>query len=80
MQEFLKSEVDSVQRQIDSALAGINIVVEETISSGKALQAHTHIHPALVMAAWGGRRPILSNAFARSNGRAARYDAARCYA
>ena len=28
MQEFLKSEVDSVQRQIDSALAGIDIIVE----------------------------------------------------
>jgi chemotaxis protein histidine kinase CheA len=28
MQEFLKSEVDSVQRQIDSAVAGINIIVE----------------------------------------------------
>ena len=28
MQEFLKSEVDSVQRQIESALAGINIIVE----------------------------------------------------
>ncbi len=28
MQEFLKSEVDNVQRQIDSALAGINIIVE----------------------------------------------------
>ena len=28
MQEFLKSEVDRVQIQIDSALAGINIIVE----------------------------------------------------
>src|SRR5437660_62396 len=28
MQEFLKSEVDSVQRQIDSAVAGINIIVK----------------------------------------------------
>ena len=28
MQEFLKSEVDSVQIQIDSALAGINIIIE----------------------------------------------------
>ena len=28
MQEFLKSELDSVQRQIDSAVAGINIIVE----------------------------------------------------
>jgi hypothetical protein len=28
MQEFLKSETESVQRQIDSAVAGINIIVE----------------------------------------------------
>ena len=28
MQDFLKSEVDNVQRQIDSAVAGINIIVE----------------------------------------------------
>jgi len=28
MQEFLKCEVDNVQRQIDSAVAGINIIVE----------------------------------------------------
>jgi hypothetical protein len=28
MQEFLNSEVDKVHRQIDSALAGINIIVE----------------------------------------------------
>jgi hypothetical protein len=36
MQEFLKSEVDNVQRQIDSALAGINIIVE-TIGPWKSL-------------------------------------------
>ena len=36
MQEFLKSEIDSVQRQIDSALAGINIIVE-TIGPWKSL-------------------------------------------
>jgi len=45
MQEFLKSEVGSVQRQIDNAVAGINIIVEtigpwkniagsQTLSSG----------------------------------------------
>jgi hypothetical protein len=34
MQDFLKSEVDSVQRQIEGALAGINIIVE-TISPWK---------------------------------------------
>src|SRR5215203_1596508 len=28
MQDFLKSEVDAVQRQIEGALAGINIIVE----------------------------------------------------
>src|SRR3984893_3455776 len=38
MQEFLKSEVDKVQRQIDSALAGINIIVE-TIGPWKSLAA-----------------------------------------
>ncbi len=36
MQEFLKSEVDSVQRQIDSAVAGINIIVE-TIGPWKSM-------------------------------------------
>jgi hypothetical protein len=36
MQDFLKSEVDNVQRQIDSALAGINIIVE-TISPWKSI-------------------------------------------
>jgi len=45
MQEFLRSEVGSVQRQIDNAVAGINIIVEtigpwkniagsQTLSSG----------------------------------------------
>jgi hypothetical protein len=36
MQEFLKSEVDSVQRQIDSAVAGINIIVD-TIGPWKSI-------------------------------------------
>jgi hypothetical protein len=36
MQEFLNSEVDKVQRQIDSALAGINIIVE-TIGPWKSI-------------------------------------------
>jgi hypothetical protein len=36
MQDFLKSEVDNVQRQIDSALVGINIIVE-TIGPWKSL-------------------------------------------
>ena len=38
MQEFLKSEVDVVQRQIEDALAGINIIVE-TISPLKSIGA-----------------------------------------
>jgi hypothetical protein len=45
MQEFLKSEVDGVQRQIDSALAGINIIVE-TIGPWKGiagLQTPAHL-------------------------------------
>jgi chemotaxis protein histidine kinase CheA len=36
MQEFLKSEVDNVQRQIDNAVAGINIIVE-TIGPWKGI-------------------------------------------
>jgi len=36
MQDFLKSEVDNVQRQIDSAVAGINIIVE-TIGPWKSI-------------------------------------------
>jgi hypothetical protein len=38
MQDFLKSEVDNVQRQIDSAVAGINIIVE-TIGPWKSIAA-----------------------------------------
>ena len=56
MQEFLKSEVDNVQRQIDSAVAGINIIVE-TIVRGKASRAHS----ARATSARVDRRPILSN-------------------
>jgi hypothetical protein len=40
MQDFLKSEVDNVQRQIDSAVAGINIIVE-TIGPWKSIGAGT---------------------------------------
>jgi hypothetical protein len=36
MQDFLKSEVDKVQRQIDSAVAGINIIVD-TIGPWKSI-------------------------------------------
>ena len=63
MQEFLKTEVESVQRQIDSAVAGINIIVE-TIGPWKAWRAHQRLHQALAAPARGDRRPILSNAFA----------------
>ena len=38
MQEFLRTEVDGVQRQIEDALAGINIIVE-TISPWKSITA-----------------------------------------
>jgi len=46
MQEFLTSEVDSVQRQIDSALGGINVIVEtigprKTIASSQTLPPGT---------------------------------------
>ena len=46
MQEFLTSEVASVQRQIDSALGGINIIVEtigpwRTIASSQTLPPGT---------------------------------------
>jgi hypothetical protein len=40
MQEFLKSEVDKVQHQIDCAVAGINIIVE-TIGPWKSISAGT---------------------------------------
>jgi hypothetical protein len=46
MQEFLTSEVNSVQRQIDSALGGINIIVEtigpwKSIASSQTLPSGT---------------------------------------
>ena len=44
MQEFLKSEVDSVQRQIDSAVAGINIIVE-TIGPWRSIASSQTIPP-----------------------------------
>ena len=40
MQDFLKSEVDGIHRQIEGALAGINIIIE-TIGPWK----NTHSHP-----------------------------------
>jgi len=59
MQEFLKSEVDNVQRQIDSAVAGINIIVETIgpwkgfgagASSTRKQEPGTHV---LGLRAWG---------------------------
>jgi hypothetical protein len=44
MQEFLTSEVDSVQRQIDSALGGINIIVE-TIGPWKRIASSQTLPP-----------------------------------
>ena len=44
MQEFLTSEVDSVQRQIDSALGGINIIVE-TIAPWKSIASSQTLPP-----------------------------------
>jgi hypothetical protein len=44
MQEFLTSEVDSVQRQIDSALGGINIIVE-TIGPWRSIARSQTIPP-----------------------------------
>jgi hypothetical protein len=40
MQEFLKAEVENVERQIDSAVAGNNIIVE-TIGPWKSIAAST---------------------------------------
>ena len=71
MQEFLKSELDSVQRQIDSAVFGISIIVE-TIGPWKSMAGSQHFHPALAMSARQDWRPILSNVFAGSNGAASR--------
>ena len=45
MQEFLKSEVDSVQRQIDSAVGGINIIVE-TIGPWRSIASSQTIPPS----------------------------------
>jgi len=45
MQEFLTSEVDSVQRQINSALGGINIIVE-TIGPWKSIANSQTLSPS----------------------------------
>ena len=52
MQEFLKTEVSSVQRQIDNALAGINIIIE-TIGPWKNI-ANSQTPPHVSRAFRGG--------------------------
>ena len=53
MQEFLTSEVDSVQRQIDSALGGINIIVE-TIGPWKSIASSQTLPPGTRNVRTGG--------------------------
>ena len=53
MQEFLTSEVDSVQRQIDSALGGINIIVE-TIGPWKSIASSQALPPGTRNVRTGG--------------------------
>jgi hypothetical protein len=53
MQEFLTSEVDSVQRQIDSALGGINIIVE-TIGPWKSITSSQTLPPGTRNVRTGG--------------------------
>ena len=53
MQEFLASEVASVQRQIDSALGGINIIVE-TIGPWKSIASSQTLPPGTRNVRTGG--------------------------
>ena len=53
MQEFLTSEVASVQRQIDSALGGINIIVE-TIGPWKSITSSQALPPGTRNVRTGG--------------------------
>ena len=53
MQEFLTSEVASVQRQIDSALGGINIIVE-TIGPWKSIASTQTLPPGTRNVRTGG--------------------------
>ena len=62
MQEFLKSEVDSVQRQIDSALPE-SILSSKPSVRGKASRPRKHFHTETAPFV-GDRRQILSNAVA----------------
>ena len=58
MQEFLKSEVESVQRQIDSAVAGINIIVD-TIGPWKGIAGPQTLPPGNRNARAGGPAAIV---------------------
>ena len=53
MQEFLTSEVESVHRQIDSALGGINIIVE-TIGPWKSIASSQTFPPGTRNVRTGG--------------------------
>lgn len=53
MQEFLTSEVASVQRQIDSALGGIDIIVE-TIGPWKNIASSLTLRPGTRNVRMGG--------------------------
>ena len=53
MQEFLTSEVDSVRRQIDSAVGGINIIVE-TIGPFKSIASSQTLPPGTRNVRTGG--------------------------
>ena len=53
MQQFLTSEVASVQRQIDSALGGINIIVE-TIGPWKSIASTQTLPPGTRNVRTGG--------------------------
>jgi hypothetical protein len=53
MQEFLTSEVESVHRQIDSALGGINIIVE-TIGPWKSIASSQTLPPGTRNVRTGG--------------------------
>ena len=57
LQEFLKSETDRVQREVESALAGIRIIIE-TISPWKSIPTSTKTQKREVLnAAKGFKRP-----------------------
>ncbi len=64
MQEFLKSRSKACERQINSAVAGINIIVE-TIGPWKNMAGSAkHLHQATATSVQEDWRPPLSSAFA----------------